>query len=33
LGFALTSLFVTVVAGGYARAEFDALVQPDFVAP
>jgi uncharacterized membrane protein YadS len=33
LGFALTSLFVTGIASGYAREEFEALVQPDFVAP
>jgi uncharacterized membrane protein YadS len=33
LGFALTSLFVTGIASGYAREEFETLVQPDLVAP
>jgi uncharacterized membrane protein YadS len=33
LGFALTSLFVTWIASGYAREEFEGVVQPDFVAP
>lgn len=33
LGFAVASLFVTAIASGYTREEFDAVVTPDFVAP
>jgi uncharacterized membrane protein YadS len=33
LGFAIASLFVTAIASGYTREEFDAVVAPDFVAP
>jgi len=33
LGFAIASLFVTALASGYSREEFDAVVAPDFVAP
>lgn len=33
LGFAIASLFVTAIASGYTREEFDAIVAPDFVAP
>jgi uncharacterized integral membrane protein (TIGR00698 family) len=33
LGFAAASLFVTAIASGYSREEFEAVVQPDFVAP
>ena len=33
LGFAVASLFVTAIASGYTREEFDTVVAPDFVAP
>lgn len=33
LGFAIASLFVTAIASGYSREDFEAIVQTDFVAP
>ena len=33
LGFALASLLVTVVSSGYTLEDYDAVVQPDLVAP
>jgi uncharacterized integral membrane protein (TIGR00698 family) len=33
LGFAVASLFVTAIASGYTREEFDSVVTPAFVAP
>ena len=33
LGFAIASLFVTAIASGYSREEFEATVQPEFVGP
>lgn len=33
IGFAIASLLVTAIASGYSQADFDAIVQPRFVAP